>query len=699
MMFKAIHVSSRVAAWSVLATALVASAAAQGRPDIRRDDQTIKFPVLSETVGPRAVVESTSKFWPPIVETYTPIRRVPKNPGFKRPNPNFLDNGLRAGQVLPVKRIDDMKSMFPGIDMTGYDPPDPTIAVGPNHVVATVNSSLAFYNKNTGQRLFQQGAEGSSGFFGSVGAGTFVFDPKVFYDQVSQRFFMVFLDLDEGAKTSNLLIAVSDDQDPMGTWYKWKIDNEMNVGGTEMWFDYPGWGYNKDFVICAGDMIAYDGSAIAGQQFIAMSKSQMLTGGSPSIFKFNDQQSWAAQIAEMQSPTSNVIYGGTTLIDFASPNSVVRMYAFSTTPSTISMVARDVPVPPYFNATRFLAESAGGRLLDTLFGQLQNAVWRDGKFYAAHTTTNATESETYIRWYAIDTSDWPITGTPSLWQSGEVRTPGSYNFMPAIGVSGNGDVSLLYTKSNSGIVADMMLAGRRANDPLGTMSDPIVLKSSSGTTYGWPGFNRWGDYFMITTDPEDDQVFWGVGQVGKTSGDWTTEIFTWKISDAAGFDFVDFAPYNMGMYFGRGINGSVGDAAASEDIFVRVASRSGGRVGQVAGVEFDYKFDGHDLAGLQALQVRVEANGPTGTTMMMYLWDYNSNRYVHIKSSPLRPTDDNEVIYQNKADFARFVSGTGDVKVLVRAVRPYRQQGRVLPAPYTLEVDQAIVGGGFASGS
>lgn len=699
MMFKAIHVSSRVVAWSVLATALAASAAAQGRPDIRQDTQTIKFPVLAETVGPRAVAESTSRFWPPIVETYTPIRREPKNPSFTRRNVDFVDNGLRPGGLLPIKRIDDIQTRFPGIDQTGYVPPDPTIAVGPNHVVATVNSSLAFFNKHTGQRLFQQGAEGPTGWFGSVGAGTFVFDPKVFYDQVSQRFFMVFLDLDEAARTSSFLIAVSDDQDPMGTWYKWKIDNELTIGGKEMWLDYPGWGHNKDFVICAGDMIAYDFTASGGQQFMALSKAQMLSGGAPTIFKFNDPQGWGSQVAAMQSETANVVYAATTVIDFKFTNSVVRMYAFSTTPSTVSMIARDVPVPPYISATGYIAESAGGRLLDTVFGNLFNAVWRDGKFYTVHTTTNTAETEANVRWYAFDTSDWPVTGTPSLWQSGEIRTPGFYNFMPAIGVSGNGDVSVLYTRSNAGTVADMMLAGRRANDPLGTMSEPVLLKSSLGTTYGFPGFNRWGDYFMVTTDPEDDQVFWGVGQLGKTNGDWTTEIFTWKISDAAGFDFVDFAPYNMGMYFGRGINGSVGDAAASEDIFLRVASRSGGRVGQVAAVEFDYKFEGYDLAGLQALQVRVEANGPTGTTMMLYLWDYNSNRYVHIKSSPLRPTDDNEVIYSNKTDFARFVSGTGDVKVLVRSVRPYRQQGRVLPSPYTLEVDQAIVGGGFPSGS
>jgi hypothetical protein len=67
----------------------------------------------------------------------------------------------RIGSFLP--RILELESRltptvtfttgFAGMVNTGWAPPDPSVAVGPNHVLESVNESYAIYNKSTGALL------------------------------------------------------------------------------------------------------------------------------------------------------------------------------------------------------------------------------------------------------------------------------------------------------------------------------------------------------------------------------------------------------------------------------------------------------------------------------------------------------------------------------------------------------------------
>jgi hypothetical protein len=76
---------------------------------------------------------------------------------------------------------------FQGFGATEWTPPDPDIAVGPNHIVVTVNMKIRYFTKD-GTLQFEQDLRGSSGFFGSVGGTGFMFDPVCLYDPHSDRF-------------------------------------------------------------------------------------------------------------------------------------------------------------------------------------------------------------------------------------------------------------------------------------------------------------------------------------------------------------------------------------------------------------------------------------------------------------------------------------------------------------------------------
>ena len=88
-------------------------------------------------------------------------------------------NNLVPGGVIPEPRISPDPT-FGGMTATGWYPPDPDLAVGPNHILQVVNASIAWYTKS-GTLQFQQTA---GTFFSGVAQTTFIFDPKCFYDRV-----------------------------------------------------------------------------------------------------------------------------------------------------------------------------------------------------------------------------------------------------------------------------------------------------------------------------------------------------------------------------------------------------------------------------------------------------------------------------------------------------------------------------------
>src|SRR5205085_6586891 len=101
------------------------------------------------------------------------------------PLPAGTANSLPVGKVLPFPQ-GQQKRNFPGILFTGWYPPDPDMGVGPNHVVITVNSSFAVFTKS-GQELAERDL---IPFFAPVEKSTFVFDPCVFYDRLTDRYFI-----------------------------------------------------------------------------------------------------------------------------------------------------------------------------------------------------------------------------------------------------------------------------------------------------------------------------------------------------------------------------------------------------------------------------------------------------------------------------------------------------------------------------
>jgi len=429
-------------------------------------------------------------------------------------------NDLPFGGLIDEGRVASNPS-WPGVGATGWYPPDPDIAVGPAYVLEVVNSSIAWYDKATGAKINQQTA---ATFFSGVAQTTFIFDPKCFYDRLNGRFVVLFVEKNDPSKISNVLIAVSDDSNPTGVWYRYRFDATLFINTTGYWLDYPGFGYTNGAYVVSGNMFGFS-AGFAGVQFLVIPSAPLLTGGAASVSYLRDSSGASVQMAEVVDAGTSTAFGVS-----RSGISALRVYAIQS-PQTTSPagVYANVAVPtnssPASDAT-----STNGKLLDTIDGRVFNAVWRGGRLVTAHSSTPTSGAPVAVRWYDVNTGSWPASGTPTLLQAGLVASADTHYFTPAININAIGDIALLFSASSASITANIMTAGRKASDPSGSMGTPVVARSSVGTSYSQ---GRWGDYFGVDVDPVDDATFWGVGEYVRSDNSWGTEIVNWTVVQSA----------------------------------------------------------------------------------------------------------------------------------------------------------------------
>jgi len=460
---------------------------------------------------------NTSDFLVQIDEAYNyqPLR--PENPAEELSKPQKRNN-LPVGKLLNSPRA-KLEQLFPAIGATGWVPPDPDLGVGPNHILAVVNSSIAWFTK-AGVKEFQQT---SGTFFAGMGAGSFQFDPKCFYDRVNQRYVLIFLEQDDATEVSKILMAVSDDNDPNGTWHRYRFEARIGITNngvtTYYWLDYPGFGYNKDAYVVSGNMFGFT-SGFAGVQFLVVPNAPALTGAPITVTSLRHSGGASAQVAEMISNTAANVYAISRA--GSNPSTTMRVYSINSPGGTPTVTFTTVAVPSN-SSPSMDAASTNNRFLDTIDGRVFNATWRNGKLVTAHNI----QSGGFVasRWYEINTNSYP-TNPPTISQSGDISSGSMHYFHPAISINSQGSLAAIFTGSSTTTTADLNFTGHWFTDAPGTMGAPQLLEASAGNSYA---SGRWGDYFGVDVDPVDDRTFWGIGMTVASNNAWRTSIFSWSV--------------------------------------------------------------------------------------------------------------------------------------------------------------------------
>lgn len=442
------------------------------------------------------------------------------------PIPVGPPNDLTVGGILDFERT-IARDLFPGIGATGWVPPDCTIAVGPTHVIATVNQSIAFYDRS-GSIEFAAilGVDGNPGFFEDVGAGNFPFDPKCFYDHYDHRFVVVAPEV-YGSTEAWITIAVSDDANPHGVWYKYRTNAVISVGSQTFWWDYPGFGYDHQGYYVTSNLFGLNQGGWGGVGFRVFDKAPMLRG-QPAVYStLRDGGAASVQVAQ------HFGFNQAPFFVSAASTSSIRIHSITNPLTAPALVSTGVGVP--FYAGPFGAPTPGGNTLDVIDSRIMNVQWRDRQLYAAHHISSG--GRNMARWYHFDTVLWPATGGIALIESGNVDAgAGLHSFFPAIYSNRLNQVGLVCGSSSASQRVNILTTGREPTDPAGTMGTPTQQQLSNADVGG-----RWGDYFGMAVDPLDDTRFWAVGEY-QIGGGWSTWITSFTVGNpAAPFAILDNA--------------------------------------------------------------------------------------------------------------------------------------------------------------
>jgi hypothetical protein len=420
-------------------------------------------------------------------------------------DPQTIDYGERE-----ISR-DASRFGFDAILSTGWTPPDPHMAIGPGQIVAMTNGAIAFFNKD-GTKTFQDEIENSYGFWGSVGATGFVFDPEVLYDELSGRFFAMAAEAyaPPGSSKSYVLIAVSATSDPNGAWYKYRFDTTALAGNL---FDSPNIGVDATTVYITGD-----GFGISSNYPVyTFDKASLLAGAPPAIQKSltmptSTQSAGIAPVAYDNPPAYYMIehQEGTN-------RTAVRLIALRDPLGTPYFTYYTLTVPSYSDPESPPQYGSSVRP-ETFDSRFWSVAYRNGFLWATH---HVGSTNVRARWYQIAMNGWPTSGTnPQLVQSGEiVPALAVRTFFSAITVNERGDAAITCSRSSPTEYISMITTYRYASDPLGMFRVSVTQKTSNAPDTS----GRWGDYAAVNPDPAASNVLWAHHEYG-VGGNWRTWI-------------------------------------------------------------------------------------------------------------------------------------------------------------------------------
>ena len=416
-----------------------------------------------------------------------------------------------------------------------YFPPDANGAVGPNHFMQTINCVYAIYSK-TGALV--AGPTNLNMLFGSVtGSGCNDGDPITLYDEQADRWLVVEFSVCGG--NDYMLIAVSQTNDPSGSWYRYSFDvaDMPDYEKIGIWQDGYYMGTNNG---SRNDIYVFERSKmLSGQaaQFVGFDNAWRPTtidgfvcvppvdndgifapAGSPGLFiAFNDDaigggtdQLWLYELAvNWTTPASSTFNRtqqlGVPAFDSNFGNNWDNIKQPGTTKELDGIPQVVMNAPQYRN-----------------FGSYQTLV-------CCHTVDVDQTDHAGIRWYELRKT----TGSWSLRQSGTYAPDANSRWMGSIRLNGQNEIGLGYSISSTSVYPGIRYTGQSATayssgtGVLDLAEQNIVTGANIQTTY-----NRWGDYSGLSIDPTDDKTFWFTTQYVGASQARKTRIASFLIGSA-----------------------------------------------------------------------------------------------------------------------------------------------------------------------
>ena len=466
----------------------------------------------------------------------------------------------KPGRVLaPVPIL-----TFEGLDLTNWGagwPPDVNGDVGRSNVgaenrgyyIQAVNTSFGIFDKATGTLV---AATTFDDFFDGTGTpcdDSNMGDPIVLYDRYLDRWLITdYAFSDVSTPPHYQCIAMSASNDPVsGGWYIWALNFENNDGvssSSNVLNSYPKVGVWEDgYYFTFNDFDMDNGGDYLGVTIWALDKNAMASGTLSGMLGFLDYSShpyaWSLLPANAKSPTpppsgepeflitiGDDAWGGISsdsiaiyLLDVDFDN----MTSSISGPTVVEVASFDSDMCGY--SENCIPQPGTLNKLDALSSRLMHSAfyWNYGtheSIFLNH-TVDAGGDHAGIRWYELRDP----AGSPYIYQQGTYAPDSRHRWMASIAANSSADVAIGFSISSSNQYPSIYYAGRKSTDPLGTLGQgETALQQGQGSQWNT---GRWGDYTMLTVDPDDDQTFWYTNEYYAVNGtDWNTKIGAFRFS-------------------------------------------------------------------------------------------------------------------------------------------------------------------------
>ena len=433
--------------------------------------------------------------------------------------------------VSATKGID-----FDGIGAQGFAPSDVNLAIGPNHIVQTVNVQLAVYSKS-GTLL--SGPTNITTFFGALGGNCAAgaSDPVVNYDRLADRWVISDIGI---ANTFSECVAVSKTNDPTGAYTLYSYSFGVNLN------DYPKlgvWPTTSNSAYLATYNIFLNARNFGGADLCGFDRTKMLAGNATAaqicVITPNTEGGYLPSDLDGATPPTDGTPGLFLTWQNNNPGQLfLRKLTLNfgagtgslSAPTTIAVANSSLACG---NGGTCVPQKGTTETLDTLGDRLMyRMAYRKFSDHERVVVNHAvgSGSQVAIRWYEI----LDLSGAVTVNQQGTFAPDTTYRWMASAAMDKNNDIAIGYSASSSTINPAIRFTGRVPSDPLGTLETEASMLEGTGSQT--TGLSRWGDYTALQVDPSDDCTFWYTNQYQKVNGtfNWSTHMGSFVFSGCSG---------------------------------------------------------------------------------------------------------------------------------------------------------------------
>jgi hypothetical protein len=404
--------------------------------------------------------------------SFSLIENQPDKQGFLAPNFRSESANVQLmvdyGPIIPV----DSSLLLPPIDtvltFTGQlsdnaiIPSDPKGAVSTNYIITATSERIVFHN-SSGAVLSSVTDESFWVNQDATGSRLSVVETTPFFDKESGRFFL-FAQNGQNLQLSNILIAVSENENPLGNWFFYKI--KTNSSDLTKSTHNINLGYNKDWFLVStrvgevmNDERANNNADYLGNRIFAFSRATLRDNLAivPMIYNFQTSVLIPSQVDDVNRNSISLLSisdaqkAQYSLYEFGGVNPTIKHIteiSLGDKNKWFDKSANDNTLPQKNMSSKVNGIYGAGGLGLNIVERGKN-LWAVHPVYFSSDGSNTSASTLYsgIQWIKIDTkeqwiSDWGrLIDTSLVTYNGFKVSKNSYEY-PSISVNSLGDVTI-----------------------------------------------------------------------------------------------------------------------------------------------------------------------------------------------------------------------------------------------------------------